>query len=236
MGKGKLYLIPAGLSETEMVSAIPPQVREVINTIDEYIAENERSARRYLKLLGIAKPIQELVFHVLNEHTDRRNIGVFLASLDLGKNIGVITEAGCPGVADPGADIVALAHEKDIPVVPLVGPSSILLALMASGLNGQRFVFHGYLPLEKNEKIRALLNLEKQAQQLDQTQIFMETPYRNNHLLQDILQNCQGTTRLCIAADLTLPTEFIKTKTVALWKKGPCPDLNKRPAIFLIYK
>jgi 16S rRNA (cytidine1402-2'-O)-methyltransferase len=147
----------------------------------------------------------------------------------------VITEAGCPGVADPGAAIAALAHERDIPVVPLVGPSSILLALMASGMNGQRFVFHGYLPIDKNDKIKALLEIEKAAVRSDQTQIFMETPYRNNHILRDILQTCNGATRLCVAADLTLPTEFIKTKTMTAWKKEALPDLDKRPAIFLIY-
>jgi len=234
MSKGKLFLIPAALGDAAAVNSISPHIRETINAIDEYIVENERSARRYLKQLGISKPIQELAFHLLNEHTDRSKLGAFLANIDQGKNIGIITEAGCPGVADPGAEVVALAHEKDIPVVPLVGPSSILLALMASGLNGQRFAFHGYLPIEKKERVQALRQMEKQAAQFDQTQIFMETPYRNNHLLGDILQNCQGATRLCVAVELTLPTEFIKTKTIDAWKKSPLPDLHKRPAIFLI--
>ena len=236
MEKGKLYLIPAGLGADDAAKAVSLQVREIVNSIDEYIVENERSARRYLKELGIVKPIQELVFRVLNEHTDRGNLSVFLAGPDRGKNVGVITEAGCPCVADPGAEIAALAHEKDIRVVPLAGPSSILLALMASGINGQRFAFHGYLPIDKNEKIKALLELEKAARRSDETQLFMETPYRNNHLLADILETCNAPTRLCVAADLTMPSEFIKTRTIAAWKRGPLPDLNKRPAIFLIYK
>lgn len=234
--KGILYLIPTTLGITaETADVIPVKVNQIINTIDEYIVENEKSARHYLKKTGIIKPLQEIILHPLNQHTPANAISGYLNSINLGKNIGIISEAGCPGIADPGAEVVKLAHERNIKVVPLVGPSSIFLALMASGFNGQSFTFNGYLPKERSERIKKIKDLERIAKEKNQTQLFIETPYRNTHLLDDILSTCDTNTRLCIACDITLPTEFIKTKSIAAWKKQ-IPDINKRPAIFLIYK
>ncbi len=234
--KGALYLIPTTLGDTaETADVIPVKVNQLINTIDEYIVENEKSARHYLKKIGIQKPLQEIILHPLNQHTETKNISAYLNAIEKGKNIGIISEAGCPGIADPGAEVVKLAHEKNITVCPLVGPSSILLALIASGFNGQSFAFSGYLPKERNERIKKIKELEKTAQQKNQTQLFIETPYRNMHLLEDMLITCDAKTLLCIACDITLPTEFIKTKTISDWKKQ-LPAINKRPAIFLIYK
>lgn len=233
--RGILYLIPATLGDTDVETSIPEFVKNIINEIDEFIVENERTARRYLKKLGIKKPLNDLVLHLLNKHTRQEEIATYLDSIEKGKNIGVISEAGCPAVADPGAEIVRLAHEKNIKVVPLVGPSSILLALMASGFNGQHFVFHGYLPKERGLRIEKLRKLEEDAKRKDQTQIFMETPYRSQHILEDIIKTCQSTTQLCLAVDITLPSEFIKTKSIKEWR-GKLPDINKRPAIFLIYR
>jgi 16S rRNA (cytidine1402-2'-O)-methyltransferase len=234
--KGILYLIPTTLGDTaETADVIPVKVNRVINTIDEYIVENEKSARHYLKKTGIQKPLQEIILHSLNQHTATHEISAYLDAISQGKNIGIISEAGCPGIADPGADVVRIAHERNIKVVPLVGPSSIFLALMASGFNGQNFAFNGYLPKERADRVKKIKELERLAQQKNQTQLFIETPYRNEHVLGDILSSCDGATRLCIACDITLPTEFIQTRTVAAWKKQ-IPDINKRPAIFLIYK
>lgn len=235
MQKGALYLIPTTLGEMQPEPVIPSSVKQAVNMMDEFIVEDERSARRYLKKVGYEKPLDELVLHALNKHTRPEDLWGFLSGIEKGKNIGVISEAGCPGVADPGAEVVKIAHERGIKVVPMVGPSSILLALMASGFNGQSFTFTGYLPKERNERIRKLKDLERTAQQKDQAQIFIETPFRNQHVLEDILANCNASTPLCIACDITLQTEFIKTQTVADWKKK-VPDLNKRPVVFLIYR
>jgi 16S rRNA (cytidine1402-2'-O)-methyltransferase len=233
--QGILYLIPTTLGDTaETADVIPIKINTVINQIDEYIVENEKSARHYLKKVGIKKSLQEIILHPLNQHTPPQEISGYLKSIAAGKNIGIISEAGCPGVADPGAEVVAIAHTRNITVVPLVGPSSILLSLMASGFNGQSFTFHGYLPKERPDRIKKLKELEKAAQK-QQTQLFIETPYRNMHLLEDILATCDGATKLCIACDITLPTEFIQTKRIAEWKKQ-LPDLNKKPTIFLICK
>lgn len=234
--KGILYLIPATLGDTaETADVIPIKINHLITTIDEYIVENEKSARHYLKKLGIKKSLQEIILHPLNQHTQQHEISAYLNNISLGKNIGIISEAGCPGVADPGAEVVKLAHERNITVIPLVGPSSILLALMASGFNGQSFTFNGYLPKERNERIKKLKELELLSRKNDQTQLFIETPYRNQHVLDDILTTCNPQSKLCIACDITLPTEFIKTRTISAWKKQ-LPDLTKRPTIFLIYK
>jgi 16S rRNA (cytidine1402-2'-O)-methyltransferase len=236
MNKGVLYLIPTTLGDTaETADVLPQKVNQLINTIDEYIVENEKSARHYLKKMGIRKPLQEIILHPLNQHTAATEIGTYLNAIAQGKNIGVISEAGCPGVADPGAEVVKLAHQKNITVVPLVGPSSILLSLMASGFNGQNFAFNGYLPKERADRIKKIKELETLVYKKNQTQLFIETPYRNTHLLEDILAFCDGKTKLCIACDITLPSEFIKTKTVADWKKSK-PEINKRPTIFLLYK
>ena len=232
---GILYLIPTTLGDTaETADVLPVKINTIINSIDEYIVENEKSARQYLKKMGLQKPLQEIILHPLNQHTAPQEISGYLNGIATGKNIGVLSEAGCPGVADPGAEVVAIAHERNILVVPLVGPSSILLSLMASGFNGQSFTFHGYLPKERSERIKKIKELEKAAQK-KQTQLFIETPYRNMHLLEDLVNCCDSNTRLCIACDITLPTEFIKTKRIAEWKKQ-LPDINKKPTIFLIYK
>ncbi len=236
MNKGKLYLIPTTLGDTaETADVITVKVNELINTIDEYIVENEKSARHYLKKLGIKKPLQEIVLHPLNQHTQAHEISSYLNSIQQGKDIGVISEAGCPGVADPGADVVKLAHEKNIDVIPLVGPSSILLSLMASGFNGQNFAFNGYLPKERGERIKKIKDLEMLVYKRKQTQMFIETPYRNMHLLEDLLGVCENKTKLCIACDITLPSEFIKTKSIFDWKKH-LPEISKRPTIFLLYQ
>ncbi len=234
--KGILYLIPTTLGDTaETADILPIKINQVINTIDEYIVENEKTARYYLKKMGIKKPLQEIILHPLNQHTKPIEISTYLNSIGEGKNIGVISEAGCPGVADPGSEVVRLAHANNIKVIPLVGPSSILLALMASGFNGQSFTFNGYLPKERSERIKKIKELEKTVHQKSQTQLFIETPYRNMHILDDVLTSCDGKTRLCIACDITLPTEFIKTKSIAEWRKQ-VPDIAKRPTLFLIYK
>jgi 16S rRNA (cytidine1402-2'-O)-methyltransferase len=231
--KGILYLIPNTLGEIAVELAIPGNVKNIVNSINDYIVEDEKTARRHLKKLGITKSLSEIVLYTLNEHTDINNIHSYLDPLIEGRNMGIISDAGCPAIADPGAAIVAIAHQKSIKVVPLVGPSSILLALIASGFNGQSFQFQGYLPKERNDRIKKIKELEKTAQQKNQTQLFIEAPYRNQHLFEDIIANCGNTTKLCIACDITLPTELIKTKTIGEWKRQ-IPDINKRPCVFLI--
>jgi 16S rRNA (cytidine1402-2'-O)-methyltransferase len=235
MKKGTLYLIPTTLGDTPPEAVMPAAIKDVINAVDEFIVEDERSARRYLKKAGITRPLDTLVLHTLNKHTEPEEVAGYLGAIAKGMNVGVLSEAGCPGIADPGAEVVKIAHRKGIKVVPLVGPSSILLALMASGFSGQSFTFHGYLPKERGERIRKLKDLERTAQQKDQTQLFIETPFRNQHLLEDILSTCSPATPLCIACDITLPSELIRTQSIADWK-NQVPDINKRPAIFLIYR
>ena len=233
---GTLYLIPTTLGDTcETIDVIPKKVVDIINSIDEYVVENEKTARKYLKTVGLIKPLQEIIMHPLNKHTDQKDISTYLNSIAEGKSIGIISESGCPGVADPGAEVVKLAHQKNIKVVPLVGPSSILLSLMASGFNGQSFAFNGYLPKERGERIKKIKDLERLVFKHNQTQLFIETPYRNSHLLEDILNNCDNNIKLCIACDISLTTEFIQTKNINEWKKQ-IPDITKRPTIFLIYK
>jgi len=234
MQKGILYLVPVALGEGgELSDVIPLLNQAVINTIDEYVVENEKIARRSLKQMGIKKPLQEITLHLLNEQTPIENISNYLNSVDAGKNMGLLSDAGCPGVADPGSELVRLAHKKNIRVVPLIGPSSILLALMASGMNGQNFCFNGYLPKEQKERISKLKELERLALKNGQTQLFIETPYRNNHIVEDVLNICANETNFCIACDITLPTEFIKTQAISDWKKAK-PDINKRPTLFII--
>ncbi|MND58726.1 Ribosomal RNA small subunit methyltransferase I [compost metagenome] len=235
MQKGTLFLIPCSLGENVIDRSIVPALKDTINQLDEFIVENEKSARKFLKEVGITKPQSELIMHDYGKHSRDGDQAKFLASLEKGKDVGLLSEAGCPAIADPGSDIVALAHQKGIKVVPFVGPSSLLLALMGSGFNGQGFAFHGYLPIDKGERSRKLKDLESQSQRLKQTQLFIETPFRNNQLLDDILKSCQPGTELCIACDLTLDTEFLKTKTIAQWKADK-PDLHKRPAVFVLYK
>jgi len=231
--QGTLYLIPVTLGETSINQVIPEFNNSIINEIDVYIVENIKTARRFLKKAGISKPLDELIFFEINKRANEDNYPTFIKPLLEGKNIGILSDAGCPGVADPGANIVALAHQKNIKVVPLVGPSSLLLALMASGFNGQSFCFNGYLPKEQKERIYKLKELEKRAKNLQQAQLFIETPYRNRNILEDLLKNCHPTTLLCIAVDITLPSEKIYTKSIADWATTKI-DLNKKPCIFLM--
>ncbi|WP_396161076.1 SAM-dependent methyltransferase [Flavobacterium sp.] len=237
---GKLYLIPITLSnpgETTVVpeDVLPQTIKRTIDFIDYYIVENEKTARKFIKSIHPEKKQPDLKISVLNKHTEIAEHNDFIQPLLRGENIGLMSESGCPGVADPGAVIVKLAHEKGIQVVPLVGPSSILLALMASGMNGQSFAFNGYLPIDKNDKKQALKSFERLSQEKNQSQLFIETPYRNNKLMEDLLQILQANTYLCVACDITLPTEYIKTKTVNQWKKEKA-DLHNRPCIFIIHK
>ncbi|HRB71445.1 MULTISPECIES: SAM-dependent methyltransferase [Flavobacterium] len=232
---GKLYLIPTTLGEMNPEDVLPQTIKRSIDFIDHYIVENEKTARRFIKSVYPEKKQPELKISVLNKHTETSEHYAFIQPLLEGQHIGLMSEAGCPGVADPGAAIVKLAHEKGIQVVPLVGPSSILLAIMASGMNGQSFAFNGYLPIDKSDKKQALKNFEKLSSDKNQSQLFIETPYRNNKLFEDLLQTLQPGTHLCIACDITLPTEFIKTRTVNEWKKNKA-DLHNRPCIFIIHK
>ena len=235
MLKGKLYMIPTTLGESDVDKILPLYVKEHLHNLDEFIVENSKTARAFLKKMNIPTPQNELKIHVLNKHTPIEEIHGFLNACRNGNNIGLISEAGCPGVADPGAEIANMAHKEDIQIVPLVGPSSILLALMASGMNGQSFAFNGYLPIETFERKKKLQNLERNSRNYNQTQLFIETPYRNDKLVDAIYQNLQDNTKLCIACDLSLNSEYIKTKTVHEWKKAPKPNLKKRPCIFLIH-
>jgi 16S rRNA (cytidine1402-2'-O)-methyltransferase len=232
---GKLYLIPITLGDNEPLDVLPLTVKSTIELIHDYIVENEKTARKFIKSICPEKVQATLRLSTLNKHTAITEHKQMLQPCFQGKNIGIMSESGCPGVADPGAVIVKLAHENGIQVIPLVGPSSILLALMASGMNGQSFAFNGYLPIEKSEKKSALKNLEKLSSDKNQTQIFIETPYRNNKLLEDILQALQPNTHLCIATDITLDTEYIKTLRVQDWKKTTI-DLHNRPTIFILHK
>jgi len=232
---GTLFLIPSIISENTSEKVLPSYLIAVINDLDEFIVEDERTARRFLKVAGYLKPLDSLILHQLNKHTDATELPSFINSLLQGKNVGLLSEAGCPCVADPGSAIVKIAHEHQIVVKPLVGPSSIMLALMASGLNGQSFVFHGYLPIEKNARIKKIKELENKAGRENQTQIFMEAPFRNMQLLNDILHSCNSGTSLCIACDITGSSEFIQTKSISEWKKK-IPELHKKTVIFLLYK
>lgn len=235
MTYGTLYLIPTSLGESPLSSVIPEQVRNIASSLAVFVVENPKTARQYLKQLELDTPLQEIEMYTLDKHTKPEQLEQFLQPTLAGKNLGLVSEAGCPAVADPGAQLVRLAHQKGIRVVPLVGPSSILLALMASGMNGQAFAFHGYLPVQKVERCSRIVQLEKESAARNQTQIFIETPYRNQSLLEDIVQTCEPSTELCIATDITLGSERIETRTIAEWRKG-LPDINKKPTIFLLYK
>ncbi len=233
--KGILYLIPSLLGDAPVENSLPSYNRQIINSIDEYIVEDIRSARRFLIKAKIEKPIDSLTFHLYNEHSKNTDINSVVNGLMNGKNVGLISEAGCPSIADPGAEIIQFAHRNNIKVVPLVGPSSILMALIASGLNGQNFAFNGYLPKKEPDRIKALRQLETLVFQKNQTQIFIETPYRNDSLLKDILNACREETLLCIASDITLNSELIKTKTIRDWKNSK-QSFNDHPAVFLLGK
>ena len=232
---GKLYLLPTTLGENDPVEVLPASVYKIIESLDIFIVENEKTARRAIKKIAPTKSQSALKLFALNKHTDPADIPTFLHPCKDGKNIGLLSEAGCPGVADPGAEIVKLAHNSGIQVVPLVGPSSILLAMMGSGMNGQSFTFNGYLPIDKAERKNELRNLERMSFEKRQAQLFIETPYRNNKLLEDLIHFLHPQTRVCIACDLTLATEFIVTKPIQEWSKTKV-DLHKRPTIFILQK
>ncbi|MCD7976890.1 MAG: SAM-dependent methyltransferase [Tannerellaceae bacterium] len=233
--QASLFLIPVTLGETEHRKVLPEYNKEIISGIRHFIVENIRTARRFLKKTDPAIVIDELTFYELNKHTTADQVAGYLSPLSKGEPMGIISEAGCPAIADPGADVVAIAQQKGYAVVPLVGPSSILMSVMASGFNGQSFAFHGYLPIDSSERSLMIKKLENRMYAENQTQLFIETPYRNNKLAEELLRSCRPGTRLCIAADISCENEYIKTRTIREWK-GKIPDLNKRPAIFLIYK
>ncbi len=233
MKKGRLYLIPSVIAEGD-TSSIPEQVRKIIPRLEYYLVENVRTARRYISSLRSGVDIGSLQFEELNKNTRADEIEKLMAPLLAGKDMGVMSEAGCPGIADPGSRAVDYAHRKGIKVIPLVGPSSIMLALMASGFNGQRFCFHGYLPIDKDKLSPAIKNLEKNSARYNQTEIFIETPYRNNTMLTNLLKFCHDNTRLCIARDITGEYELIQTNTIKRWKEITI-DLHKKPTVFLLF-
>ena len=233
MDKGKLYLIPSPLGDNDPSEVIPSPVLESLAGFRTFVVEEVRTARRYLSRAGLKGKIGDLEFYELNEHTDNSTIEGYLRLFDDGNNVALISEAGLPAVADPGAQLVALAHSHGIEVVPAVGPSSLMLALMASGLNGQSFAFCGYIPAKSDERRNRLRTLEKISGQLRQTQILIETPYRNDSLFADILSVCAPSTRVCVAANITMPDAFIRTMKVAQWKKEGL-IIGKRPCVFLI--
>ncbi len=231
--KGKLYLIPSPLGENDPMEVIPLPVLKSLEGFRTFVVEEVRTARRYLSKAGLKGRIGELQFFELNEHTEQSAVESYLKLFDNGNDVALISEAGLPAVADPGAQLVALAHRHGIEVIPAVGPSSLMMSLMASGLNGQSFAFCGYIPAKTDERRSRLKTLEKVSGQLKQTQIIIETPYRNDSLFKDILSTCSASTRLCIAANITMPDAYIRTKTVAQWKKEDI-IIGKRPCVFLI--
>jgi 16S rRNA (cytidine1402-2'-O)-methyltransferase len=233
MIKGNLYLIPTPLGETGFESALPEYNLQVMQRIDTFIVEELRTARRFLRKAGYTKDFELVTFYLLNEHTPDNEVAAMLEKSTTGHHIGLLSEAGLPCIADPGNIAVAHAHRKSIRVIPLTGPSSIMLALMASGLNGQNFAFHGYLPVKPDERARTLHDLENAASKKNQTQIFIETPYRNLQMLESIIKVCHASLTLCIAADLTLETEWIRSMPLHEWKRQK-PELHKRPAVFLL--
>lgn len=233
---GTLYLVPNTLGHTPFNNTIPEHVLEIVRSLQILIVENIQTARKYLQWIGNTVPEYEIIFYELNRHTQSEDIIDYLNPLKDGQDVGIISEAGCPGVADPGSIVVKMAHNQGFRVVPLVGPNSILLALMASGFNGQSFTFWGYLPISKQDRKKKIKELENISTYQNQTQIFMEAPHRNQELLADLLQHCDENTYLCTATDITLPTESIISASVAKWKKmSALPDLEKRPTIFLLY-
>jgi 16S rRNA (cytidine1402-2'-O)-methyltransferase len=225
-------MVPSFLSD-ENINVIPDSTKEILFTLNHFIVENEKSSRHFLKAAGYPKPLQQLQLQVLNEHTKPEEFPSLIKSLLAGNNVGIISEAGCPGVADPGSEIVKLAHEKNIEVIPLVGPSSILMALMASGMNGQRFTFLGYLPREKNLRVKGIRDLEKNSLARNESQIFIEAPYRNLQVLEDLLSTLNSETRICIAVDITSPNQVVKTFSAKEWKKK-IPEIQKKPVVFVV--
>ncbi len=234
MSHGTLYLIPCTLGDTPADQVLPQHTIDIARRLRHFVVEQPKTARQFLSTLKPEQPIRSLHFATLNEHTAARDLADLLTPLLAGEDVGIISEAGCPGIADPGAELVSLAHRHGIRVVPLVGPSSILLALMASGLNGQRFAFHGYLPIPETERNKTIVALESESARHRQTQLFIETPYRNEKLLGALLAHCRPRTLLCVASDITSPHEQIRTLSIAQWKSQPAAQLNKRPSLFLL--
>lgn len=233
--KGVLYLIPTTLGDNEPLEVMPISVKKTVEQLDYFIVENEKTARKFIKRITPKKSQSSLVIFKLDKYADVLEIQTYLDSCDKGISMGLLSEAGMPAIADPGAEIVKLAHQKNIKVVPLVGPSSILLAMMASGFNGQNFAFNGYLPIDNSERKKAIKNLEKLSKEKGQSQIFIETPYRNEKMFNDLKSSLTPNTKLCIACDITLKDEYIKSLTIKEWKNEN-PDLYKKPAIFIIHK
>ncbi len=235
MSKGKLYLIPTTLGDNAPLEVLPISVKKVIELVDDYIVENEKTARHFIKKISSGKSQPSLNINILNKFTQESELPSFLDACEQGKPVGLLSEAGCPGIADPGAEVVKIAHKKNIQVIPLVGPSSILLAMMASGMNGQNFAFNGYLPIDKSERRKAIKDLERESFNKNSSQVFIETPYRNNKMLEEMCVALNPDTNVCVASDITLPTEYIKTQTIKEWKHTKV-DLHKRPTIFIIHK
>lgn len=231
---GTLYLIPVPLGPTAPQESLPANVLAVVRPLTHFVVEQAKTARAFLKAAGTDLPLQELLLQELNEHTKANELDRLLEPLRAGHDVGLLSEAGCPAVADPGANLVALAQAENIRVVPLIGPSSLLLALMASGLNGQRFAFQGYLPAKEVERTKMLRDLESESKKRQQTQIFIETPYRNRAMFDAILQSCQPTTRLTVATDLTMPGGSVLTRSITAWKKQTPPEIERRPTVFLL--
>lgn len=235
MAKGTLYFIPVTLGDNDSITQVLPQaVIDTIHQLDHFIVENEKTARQFISATKHPKPIRDLQFSTLNNQTKPNEIAKLLGPIHQGIHVGLMSEAGCPGVADPGAKLAEIAHQKAIRVLPMVGPSSILLSLMASGMNGQRFSFLGYLPIDQSDRIKRLKSIEKNSAKFNETQIFIETPYRNMHLLEDMVKHCQPNTKLCIARNVSLSDEIITTKTIQEWRQATLPDCHKKPTVFLI--
>ncbi|MDO5667770.1 MAG: SAM-dependent methyltransferase [Alcaligenaceae bacterium] len=233
MSNKTLHLIPVGLSDKPTSQWLPSDAQQLAAKLDVYIAENAKTARAFLKLIGTQHTLQDVTIYSLNNKTPSQDIQAWLKAIPDGGDIGLVSEAGCPAVADPGANVVAEAHKMGIKVVPWVGPSSLLLGLMASGLNGQQFAFNGYAPVKADERAKQLKQWEQQSRRLQQTQLFIETPYRNEAMFASLLQNLNGNTRLCVARDITGTNEWIKTATIEQWKKQPAPSLDKQATLFL---
>jgi len=232
--RGALYLVPTLLGESSPLDVLPQSVLDRIRSLDAFVVENARSARHFLKTVGYPRALAETPMRELSEHTPAREVRSLLDPALEGRSLGLLSEAGCPAIADPGAALVALAHECGIRVIPLVGPSSVLLALMASGLDGQRFCFHGYLPVERPARDEAIRRLEAESRRTEQTQVFIETPYRNRRMFDALLEACHPATRLCVATCLTQPDEAVATRTIAQWRAAHPPALDKRPTVFLL--
>tara|TARA_R110000850_G_scaffold150497_1_gene273162 strand:+ start:54298 stop:55017 length:720 start_codon:yes stop_codon:yes gene_type:complete len=233
--KGNLYLIPTTLGDTNPLEVLPLSVKKIVGLVNFYIVENEKSARAFIKSIYPTKSQQKLQISLLNKFTDPLEIPSLLDPCFEGVDIGILSEAGCPGIADPGAEVVKHAHQKNIKVIPLVGPSSILMAMMASGMNGQSFAFNGYLPIDKQTRKKEIKRLEKLSKDQNQSQLFIETPYRNDSFLEDLVQTVSPETEICVACDITMPGEYIKTMPASSWKKNKV-DLHKRPTLFIIHK